>query len=371
METTKSGAEVVVFEGSRISGKVVDGGGAWFNGGRLTEVRVQSTRVNGRWSVPRNFTFTNWKLNGSIRVVGMGASQSTELLKSSRSLGHTGRVQAAAPRNITLSNLTIKASSRSRMPLVVAPGATGVTLRDSTITGKSVSAAIYLDAESAGNVIRGNTFALTPSREVIAVDGSRDNLIEGNRFLRLPWGGINVYRNCGEGGVIRHQEPTGNRIRDNFFDLDTLTDYWSRQPMNRKIGYRYAVWLGSREDDQPGYCSEDKGWNFGSSADNGDFADRNQVVNNTYSGRRTGYTSIVGPLKVGPYDKFVEDDGSDNTISGNRDRSSARLSQRFMLAPSQPGPLAPAAAPVADTGAAPVADTVHGPAAWEGSWLAA
>ena len=99
---------------------------------------------------------------------------------SSRALGHTERAQAAAPTRITIADSTLAASGA--IPLYLAPGVTAVTLTGSRVTGRSVSVAVYLDAESARNTLSGNAFAIETGREVVAVDGSADNRIEGNRF---------------------------------------------------------------------------------------------------------------------------------------------------------------------------------------------
>ena len=76
--------------------------------------------------------------------------------ESSYKAGHTERAQAAAPSNVLLSNLTIEGVQR--VPLYLAPGVTKVTIKNSKFIGNTVSTVIYLDAESAYNTIRNNTF---------------------------------------------------------------------------------------------------------------------------------------------------------------------------------------------------------------------
>lgn len=90
--------------------------------------------------------------------------------------GHTARAQAAAPTAVTISGVEIEAVHP--IPLYLAPGVTGVTVENSLFTGWSCSTVVYLDCESARNVLRGNTFSTRPSREVIAIDGSADNRTE-------------------------------------------------------------------------------------------------------------------------------------------------------------------------------------------------
>jgi hypothetical protein len=316
---TSQKPEVVVLNWKTANNTVMNGKGAWFNEGRPTQVLIQSDFSNGQWRRPKNFAFTNWKLNGSIRILGAGSSASNAVRQSSFSLGHTERMQAAAPTGITLAGLKIKAAGK--IPLIVGPGATNITLRDSKISGYSQSVAIYLDAESASNVIQNNTFSLKADRELIAVDGARGNLIAGNNFKRLPWGGVYVYRNCGERGVVRHQEPINNQIRDNTFNLNTLKSYWEKNPKNgRQFEYRYGVWLGSRQGARPpGYCGADKGFSFGSSIDNRDFADDNIVSGNRRLGSNRGYLlKLDEDLGLGGYNKFVKDDGRNNLVAENR-----------------------------------------------------
>jgi hypothetical protein len=222
--------EVVVLNWKTASNSVLNGKGNWFNGGRLTQLVIQSKFTNGQWKRPQNFTFKNWKIKGSIRVLGVGSSASNAVKQSSFSLGHTRRMQAAAPTGITFSGLKIQA--QEKFPLIVGPGATGVTLSNSHIAGTSQSVAIDLDAESANHSIVNNIVKLKAERELIAVDGSRGNLVAENKFKRLPWGGVYVYRNRGERGVARHQEPTRNKIINNTFNLDTLKSYWEKNPKN-------------------------------------------------------------------------------------------------------------------------------------------
>jgi parallel beta-helix repeat protein len=260
--------ETFVIEGAAASNQVIDLQGQWVNEGKLTEVRIRSVPQENGWSRPQNITIRNGKLRGSIRIMGLGRNGEAEAVReSSLQKGHTERAQSAAPTNIKIENLLIEADSR--IPLYIAPGVTDVTVRNCTFTGRSVSTAIYLCAESAGNTIAGNTFATKVGREVIAVDGSARNRIIENTFENLPFGGIYLYRNCGEGGTVRHQTPRENLIEGNIFEG---CPRWSS----------YGIWLGSRGGWSP-YCGQDSGHPFGSSADNRDFADDNTVTGNTFA----------------------------------------------------------------------------------------
>ena len=278
--------EIVPYEVYKVtkSGSVIDCQGKEFNGGKITEIRVSSPI--------RNVTIKNCKLKGSIRVLGLGMNGEDENVKnSSYKAGHTERAQAAAPSNVLLSNLTIEGVQR--IPLYLAPGVTKVTIENSKFIGNTVSTVIYLDAESAYNTIRNNTFNMEGNftlkqfrvREVIAVDGSAHNQITGNTFEKAVGGGVYLYRNCGEGGTVRHQSPQYNVIENNNFNLSGLN--WGN----------YGIWLGSRNGNR-NYCSADDGHKFGSSIDNGDFADFNMVKGNKFSGS----------------DATIQNDGKNNLI---------------------------------------------------------
>ena len=261
----------------------IDCQGQLLNKGKLTELRIVSSNV----------TIRRCKINGSIRIVGLGVYGEAEAVrKTSLSLGHTERDQAAAPTNTKLWKLTI--TGHGRIPVYIAPGVTNTTLSDSVINGKTDSVALYLDAESAGNVIRSNTFNVGGEfilrqlrfREAIAVDGSANNQIIGNVINKANSGGIYLYRNCGEGGTVRHQKPQGNLIAGNTIDITGITEP------------NHGIWLGSRNGSRL-YCSEDNGYPFGSSKNDADFADKNTVRNNVFIGSE---------LKI-------KDDGKGNQVS--------------------------------------------------------
>ncbi|HRR32722.1 MAG TPA: right-handed parallel beta-helix repeat-containing protein [Kiritimatiellia bacterium] len=260
--------ECIRLSGSAASGTVMDAGGGWLNDGKLTELIICSRWNGNAWERPTDITFRNAKLRGSIRIIGMGRNgQSAAVRASSRTAGHTGRAQAAAPTRITIRNVWIE--SEGRIPIYLAPGVTHVTVEDCVITGRSRSVALYLDAESGQNTIRGNTFAAKVAREAVAVDGSAHNRIERNVFTHIPLGGIYLYRNCGEGGTVRHQTPHDNVLADNRF-------------MTRNLAWRsYGIWLGSRNG-RRAYCGCDAGYPFGSSLDDRDFADHNRVTGNRF-----------------------------------------------------------------------------------------
>ncbi|WEX91067.1 right-handed parallel beta-helix repeat-containing protein [Sinorhizobium garamanticum] len=297
-----SSADVIthplVFEGAAASGSVLDCGGgtidvsAGTSRKQKTAVAVRSSKNgSGAWSAPSNVTIRNCRINGFARIYGLGENANGEIMKaSSLNANHTAFAQASAPKNVRLENVTFNAPEG--IPLYIGPGVTGAALVDSRIDGKSTSVAVYLDAESANNTISNNVFAITTeNRELIAIDGSANNRIANNTFERPENGGIFVYRNCGEGGVIRHQKPQFNQITGNTFRYGPA---FLTQP---------AVWLNSRNGNRS-YCSDEPASPFGSSASNLDFAQRNIVRNNKLEGgsealiRNDDFTNDIGANAV-------------------------------------------------------------------------
>jgi len=272
-------------EGSGENGRLINLQGDWLNEGKLTEMVICSKEAEKGWDVPERITIRNGRIRGSIRIYGLGVNgEAPKVLESSHRKGHTARAQAAAPRAILLEDIQIEADHR--IPLYLGPGVTGITVKNCTFTGWSASTTVYLDAESGGNRIEGCTFDVRSGREVVAVDGSATNTIVGNRFLQAGYGGIYLYRNCGEGGTVRHQAPQSNLIENNFFNMKDLQSG------------SYGIWLGSRQG-RRSYCEDDAGYSFGSSIDNHDFADHNILRGN-----------IFQPA----CERAVRDDGADNRI---------------------------------------------------------
>ncbi|WP_349436931.1 right-handed parallel beta-helix repeat-containing protein [Pararhizobium sp. A13] len=263
----------LIFSGAAASGVTLDCRGATLDGSRGTinfgkpTVLIRSTKGKGAdWSAPSGVTVRNCTINGALRLQGLGTNgQAKEVRLSSLNADHTAHAQAAAPSRIALSGLTIVADGR--VPLYVGPGVTGTRLEKSVLAGESNGPALYLDAESARNTISGNRFAVESGREQIAIDGSADNVITANIFDNPAGGGVFLYRNCGEGGTIRHQKPQHNTISGNTF---TYRMAFLAKP---------AVWLNSRNGAQR-YCFRNPAYPFGSSLSSLDFAQFNTVTGN-------------------------------------------------------------------------------------------
>lgn len=260
----------LIFAGEQASNLVFDANGAQIQATHAKpSILIKSEYTQDTWQAPHHLTIRNAQIAGSLRIHGMAANGEGELLRqSSRQAGHTARAQQAAPHHIILDHLTLIGGPHNM--LYVAPGVHYVTLKNSQFMGQTAGLALYLDAESSHNTIENNTFKVqTKSRELIAVDGSAHNTIRNNRFIDPHHGAIYLYRNCGEGGTVRHQASHHNQIIKNQFELSMS----SKLPL---------IWLASRNGDR-NYCDADSGYGFGSSINDMDLAQYNKVSNNRFN----------------------------------------------------------------------------------------
>ena len=318
----------MIFEGPSASGVTLDCNGTKIDCGKPRSVNyngdmieVRSTYTDGFidnkkiriWHRPEKITIKNCLIKGSVRIWGMsknGEGSGSEyptgkfvrinnrkievegnfFKESSRSLNHEIRARNNAPTNIVLDHVTI--SGVNRNPVYFAPGVTNCKLVNSEINGKSEKVGIYLDAESAYNTIENNlihvsteedgfwakTFGYNRGWPQVAIDGSSWNKIIGNEFGELRNGGIYLYRNCGEGGVIRHTRPEHNEINNNTFLYKHYT------------GLNPAIYLNSRDygwkERDFGHCGADEGKPFGSSISNKDHAQYNIIKQNKFHKRK-------------------------------------------------------------------------------------
>ena len=229
-------------------------------------IEIRSKQVGQSWDRPQNVTVKNCRVEGGVRVWGMGKNHEAEPLRIPSQQSNFEQVtRNNAPKNITLDNLDIVTFNRTNV--YIAPGSTYVTLSNSELRGNAASVALYLDAQSGFNNISNNNIHTQNHRELIAIDGSENNTITNNWFSALNNGGIYLYRNCGEAGIVRHTTPANNLIINNEFWYKNYT------------GNNPAVFFGSRNGNRP-YCNSDSGYPFGSSASNFDFATNNTFANN-------------------------------------------------------------------------------------------
>lgn len=229
----------LVFLGDAASGVTVEGNGATINGDRGTfnynlsnaalmveigaeEYRDPATGAR-HWKRPVNVTLRNLKIKGSVGIYGDAGVPTTNP-------DYVTLARNNAPRNIVFDRVTITGLGLPCGPnsgncnlLYLYSGVSYFQLLNSEINGYTSEKAvnIYLDDTSYRNTFRNNTIhAATKSREVMAIDGSSENLIINNHFSALNHGGIYLYRNCGEEGSMRRGTPSHNTIVNNFFYYD-------------------------------------------------------------------------------------------------------------------------------------------------------
>lgn len=306
----------IIIQGSTSSNLTLDCGGGSIGVPNLTldAIYIRSKKnatIPATWSRPENVTIRNCTVYGGVRLSGMGKNGEAEDVRlSSATEGHTARAQAAAPKNIKLQNLNIVAYERT--PVYFSPGVTYSSLTNSTLAGSTVSAAIYLDAESAYNTIAGNTIsAVTGSREKIAIDGSAHNLIMKNRFLDLSTGGIFLYRNCGEGGTVRHQTPSYNQILNNTFFYEPIVSVFFVPAAKPSI-------VVSSRNGNRNYCGDDAGYSFGSSIDNRDLGRYNVIAQNIFYN-----ASLVTPVQINesPNYQYLNENKTASTLPSSITRA--------------------------------------------------
>lgn len=281
LQATDTVTKRLLLVGLSSSNRTIDCNGATLDGGKgrlnasqdMIEIRSHH-RKNGTWGVPTDIQIRDCRINGSVRVFGMGKNGEAEKIrKSSLKDDHITRLRERAPSEVHFENITLNGTGR--IPFYLSPGVHDVTLSDSTIQGESVSVGIYLDAESTRNHIIDNDIRVTTTRrEQIAIDGSSHNIIRNNTFGSLSNGGIYLYRNCGEGGTIRYSTPSHNLIQNNSFYYKDYLPWWEWL-----MGKEPAIYLGARNGNR-NYCDDDEGYDVGSSQSDLDYAHHNIIAQN-------------------------------------------------------------------------------------------
>jgi len=229
-----------------------------------------------------NTTVKNCIVHGNIRIWGPAKNANNPVLKeASRQSDYVSWLRNSAPTNVRIENSEIR--SEKTIPLYIGPGVTFTTIDSVKIKGVSVSTMVYLGAESHHTTISNTIIdASKAHREAIAIDASDHNIIDGNLIIHNN-GGVFLYRNCGENGVIRHTTPSYNTIKNTLFLSSN----------NSEI----AINIGSREGDRC-YCSQDAGFSFGSSQSDLDHARFNTINNNHLGGQKILESNYSGPNKI-------------------------------------------------------------------------
>jgi hypothetical protein len=151
----------------------------------------------------KNIVIRNGTIKGEVRL------RPSNLENSHTLPGHTERVREVAPSGVTIRNITFDTDGSTHQ-VYFGPGATNSRILNCNFIGKSLGPAIYLSPEGGHHTIRNCVFDSDTGerREVLSVDGSENNLITENNFKKCIWGGIYVYRNCGENGRSKTSKTT-------------------------------------------------------------------------------------------------------------------------------------------------------------------
>jgi hypothetical protein len=154
----------LLFVGSESSGVTLDCNGATLKAAAgleaVTRIKVTSRApanpsAEDKWTPAENILIKQCRIEGAVWLRGMaGNGEDPSLTASSRRPGHSERVRANAPRRIVFSNNHFIGTGA--IPIYFAPGVHDSMILDSQIGGLSRSVAIYLDAESGDNTIKGN-----------------------------------------------------------------------------------------------------------------------------------------------------------------------------------------------------------------------
>jgi parallel beta-helix repeat protein len=245
-----------------------------------------------------NVTIENGTVEGEIRC---RAESYRDVVERWNKTGEwTRAIREASPSYVTLRDLKVLGGEDVHQ-VYLGPGTTYVDIRKVRFVGRSAGPSLYMSMESGHHRVTNCVFnSRTGSkREVIAIDGSADNVIRNNLFRNCKWGGIYIYRNSGEHGTIRHQEPRRNLITRNRFDLRDM----ALVRLGLDLDIPWGVKIGSRQGSRIRHNDLDAGHPWGSSASDLDFARENVVIRNQFKGDR--------------WRRWVLDNDIDNEVANN------------------------------------------------------
>lgn len=218
--------------------------------------------VKSRCDPVRNVRIINCRIRGLTTARSMSAEfHKLSMIRAD----HVQRLQESAAQHVTFSRAQMEGRWKGVVHFL--PGVHHFTIEDSEILGAFLGLTIHLPADGGWNVIKNNRITgqrkrgrfawsyIGKKREVISIDSSEHNRIVNNHFSDMKYGGIKLYRNCGERGDIRHRIPQYNQIINNVFDYSVGDQSTS------------TVFLGSRDDKSikfaiggvKRYCHDDEG----------------------------------------------------------------------------------------------------------------
>lgn len=199
----------------------------------------------------QDISIKNCILKGSkFKTIYIGWNQSDR--KKSERLSRE-ELYERTPKNITIEKTRILESGSSG--IYIDDYTQNVTMNE-LIIENTPAMAIYFEFSSKGNILKNSTIrgaGKAVKREAISIDSSQSNLIENNKFIDNPYGGIFIYKNCSE-----HLKTRSNQVT-RWMSAD------HNQIMgNEIVGSRRAVWIAARQSKRQhksecgnGYYAED------------------------------------------------------------------------------------------------------------------
>lgn len=303
--------------------------------------------VKSRCDPVKNVRITNCRIRGRVTASSFqGDLNNLSMVRAD----HVERLRQSAAQHVTFSNVQIAGRYKSAVHFL--PGVHHFTIENSEILGGFIGVTIHLPADGGWNVIKNNKitgqrktgewtwFKNSRKREVISIDSSEHNRIINNHISDMTYGGIRLYRNCGERGQIRTRIPQYNQIINNVFDYSVGGQ---RKP---------TIFVGSRDDKSikwnlggvKRYCHDDEGKNGerftgnnvpmpwdtetvrNSSESNSDWAQHNMIADNQLI--RFNPTTEFGGIRLSSKAKKLDNYLIGNEVVFNRSPEEALDIQR-------------------------------------------
>ena len=170
--------------------------------------------------------------NGVVRRMVLQADKLWYSHEASFQQDYLQSLYANAPKNIHLDKINF-APRGDNGAIYTHPGISNLYISGCNFTGVSESISIYLNSECRNINISGNSFLTKTGREHIAIDGAYNVRVMYNTVDSYR-GFVHLYRNCGEGGRNRWNQPKNCVIEHNHINLRS---WW-----------QIAIWMNSRPE---------------------------------------------------------------------------------------------------------------------------
>jgi hypothetical protein len=273
-------------------------------------IRVETERrtVGDRFEYDpaRDVVVRNCRVHGSVRIASSYYKPGPDAddYRNRRGPDFVDEVRATSPTRIRFENLAITNRGWRTDTVYFEQGVTLSRLVESKVVHDANGLALYISAESGFNTVDNNEFHANShnKREVMALDSTEGNVVSRNWFSGLDYGGIYLYRNCGEKGQIRYTGVRRNIIRDNIFYYswamipDPAIHVGSNNGEDKKnwscdIDAGAPRWTAAEVDPSWGW---DADWEASSTQDY-DYARLNVIENNRFCDKDASLIHIRNP----------------------------------------------------------------------------